>query len=99
MQNGSLQIPNWVSAANQGGGNAVADRKGDGTRDLIVFMIDNPPGQNRGVYQIGHGLDANGNVTGGWTGWIDVPDLFSWGNQGAGGAVGDRESGGARGRE
>jgi hypothetical protein len=45
---GFLQIPNWFSTDNQGGGIAVADLKGDGTQDLIVFMIDNPPGQNRG---------------------------------------------------
>ena len=90
MQTGFLQIPNWFSADNQGGGIVIADLKGDGTRDLIVFMIDNPPGQNRGVYQIGRGLDANGNVTGGWTGWIDVPDWFSWENQGAGVAMVNR---------
>ena len=53
-------------------------------------MIDNPPGQNRGVYQVGHKLDANGNVTGGWTGWIDVPEWFSWENQGGGVAVVNR---------
>ena len=68
---------------NQGGGIAVADLNGDGRQDLIVFMIDNPPGQNRGVYRVGRELDANGNVTGGWTGWIDVPDWFSWENQGS----------------
>ena len=52
-------------------------------------MIDNPPGQNRGVYQIGRSLDANGNVTGGWTGWIDVPNWFSFENQGGGIALAD----------
>ena len=63
MQTGFLQIPNWFSADNQGGGIVVADLKGDGTQDLIVFMIDNPPGQNRGVYQIGRGLDANARTS------------------------------------
>ena len=33
MQTGFLQIPNWFSADNQGGGVAVADLKGDGTQD------------------------------------------------------------------
>ena len=46
-------MPDWFSTDNQGGGIAIADLKGDGTKDLIVFMIDNPPGQNRGVYQVG----------------------------------------------
>ena len=67
----------------------MADLNGDGTQDLVVFMIDNPPGQNRGVYQVGRSLDANGNVTGGWTGWTDVPNWFSWENQGGGIALAD----------
>ena len=61
----AIAVPTGFPPENQAARFAVADLKGDGTQDLIVFMIDNPPGQNRGVYQIGHGLDANGNVTGG----------------------------------
>ena len=72
MQGGFLQVSNWFSAENQGGGIAVADLNGDGTQDLVVFMIDNPPDRNRGVYQVGHSLDANGNVTGGWTEVLDL---------------------------
>ena len=86
---GWIDVPDWFSLENQGGGIAVADLNGDGTQDLIVFMIDNPPGLNRGVYQVGRSLDANGNVTGGWTGWIDVPNWFSCENQGGGIAVAD----------
>ena len=36
-------------------------------------MIDNPAGKNQGYYRIGKTLDANGNVTGGWSPWIPVP--------------------------
>ena len=61
----------------------MADLSGDGKQDLGGILIDNPPGLNRGIYQVGPSLDANGNVTGAWTGWIDVPDWFSWENQGA----------------
>ena len=89
MQAGFLPVPDWFSVENQAGGIAVADLNGDGTQDLIVFMIDNPPGLNRGVYQVGRSLEANGNVTGGWSGWIDVPEWFSWENQGGGIAVAD----------
>ena len=89
MQAGFLQVPDWFSTDNQGCGIAVADLAGDGTQDLVVFMIDNPPGQNRGLYRVGRSLDANGNVTGGWTGWADVPDWFSCENQGGGIAVAD----------
>jgi len=89
VQTGYLQVPDWFSAENQACGIAVADLNGGGQRDLVVFMIDNPPGQNRGVYRVGRSLDANGNVGGGWSGWTDVPDWFSWENQGGGIALAD----------
>ncbi len=82
-----IPIPNWFSFENQHGTIAVADLDKDGNPELIVVTTDNPPGQNRGIYQIGRKLDANGNVTGGWTGWRDVDGWFSWENQGVGAAV------------
>jgi hypothetical protein len=85
-----VAVPDWFSFENAGGGIAVADVTGDGTQDLVVFMIDNPAQLNRGLYRIGKHLDPNGNVTGGWTPWTDVPDWFSWENQGGGVAVVDR---------
>ena len=66
---------------NQGADIAAADIDKDGKQDLVVFMIDNPPGQNQGYYRLGKGLDINGNVTGGWQPWIQIPDWFSWENQ------------------
>jgi Domain of unknown function (DUF1929)/Kelch motif len=89
MPNGYLQIPDWVSFENQGGNIAVADLTGTGSQDLLVIAVDNPPGQNRGVYRIGRALDAQGVPTGGWTPWIDVPDWFSFENQGVGAAIAD----------
>jgi hypothetical protein len=101
-----IPIPDWFSFENQFGGIAVADLDGNGNPELIVMMIDNPPGQNRGLYRIGRNLDHNANVTGGWTPWIDVgpvppppppldqPTWFSWDNQGAGVAVADVDNDG-----
>jgi Domain of unknown function (DUF1929)/FG-GAP-like repeat len=94
MPKGYFQIPDWFSFDNQGGGVAVADLTGTGSQDLLVFAVDNPGGQNRGVYRIGRRLDAGGIPTGGWTLWIDVPDWFSWENQGAGAAIFDFDSDG-----
>lgn len=101
-----IPIPDWFSWENQFGGIAVADLDGNGTPELIVMMVDNPPGQNRGLYRIGRNLDANANVTGGWTPWIDVgpqpppappldqPTWFSWENQGAAVAIADVDNDG-----
>ena len=86
-----IPIPDWFSSENQYGSIAVADLDGDGTLELLVIMVDNPAQQNRGLYRIGRKLDGNGAVTGGWTPWTDVPDWFSWENQGAGIAVVDLE--------
>lgn len=84
-----IAIPDWFSFENQHGSIALADLDGDGNLELLVLMVDNSPGKNRGLYRIGRKLDANGNVTGGWTQWFDVPDWFSFENQGAGIAVAD----------
>ena len=78
-----LDVPDWFSAENQGAGIAVADLDLDGLQDMVIFMIDSTPAQNRGLFRIGRKLDAFGNVTGGWTPWVDVPDWFSWENQDA----------------
>jgi len=87
---GWLQIPDWFSFENQGGNIAIGDLTGAGKQDLLVIMIDHPGGgPNRGLFRIGRTLDAKGNVTGGWTPWIDVPNWFSWENQGVGAAVFD----------
>jgi len=84
-----VAVPDWFSGENQGADTAVADLTGSGRPDLLVFMVDNGPQGNRGLYRLGRDLDQDGVVTGGWAPWIDVPDWFSWENQGAGIAVAD----------
>jgi hypothetical protein len=83
-----MQIPDWFSLDTQGAGIAVGDLNGNGKLDLVVLMIDNAPQLNRGVYRVGHDLDAGANMTGGWSPWQDVP-WFSWQNQGADIALAD----------
>ncbi len=87
-------IPEWFSSENQGAGLAFADLNGNGRPDLIVFMIDNAVGKNRGLYKVGKDLDADGKVTGGWTAWTDIPDWFSWENDGGSIAIADLDGDG-----
>jgi hypothetical protein len=53
METGFLPVPDWFSFENQGAGVAVTSLGNDGRQDLIVLMVDNPPGRNRGMYRIG----------------------------------------------
>jgi hypothetical protein len=91
-----IDVPEWFPRENQGGGIAVTPPDAQGRRHLVVLMIDNGPGQNRGLFRIGRNLDANGTVAGGWTPWTDVPDWFHWENQGGSVAVADLDGDGSR---
>src|SRR5689334_3235690 len=84
MPTGFRDVPDWTFWENQGAGVAVADLGGGGAGDLVVFVIDNAVGLNRGLFRVGRALDSGGAVTGGWTAWAEVPDWFSWENQGGG---------------
>jgi len=94
MASGFITIPDWFSFENQGAGVALADLTGAGARDLIVLMVDNPPGQNRGLYRVGKKLAADGTATGGWTPWMEIPDWFPFENQGVDVAVTDLDGDG-----
>lgn len=84
-----LNIPDWFSWGNQGAGITVSDLNNNGQQALIVLMVDSPPGKNKGLYRIGRKLDLEGQVSGGWGNWIEIPDWFSIENQGAGVALAD----------
>ena len=90
MPTGFRDVPDWTFWENQGAGVTVADLGGGGAGDLVVFVVDNAVGLNRGLFRVGRALDAHGVVTGGWTAWAEVPGWFSWENQGGGIAVVDR---------
>jgi flagellar basal body rod protein FlgC len=51
-------IPGWFGSESQGGGVAVKDIDGNGRKDLIIYQIDNPAGENHGYYRIGWNLSA-----------------------------------------
>ncbi|WP_239340034.1 galactose oxidase early set domain-containing protein [Frankia sp. CiP3] len=87
-------VPDWFSFENQGGGIAVGSLANDGTQDMVVLMVDNPVGQNQGLYRVGKTLDDAGRITGGWTPWITIPDWFSWENQGGNIALADLDDSG-----
>lgn len=84
-----IEIPQWNSIENQGAGIAVANLGADGLC-LIVFQIEHRvPGPNNALYRIGRKLDAQGNVTGGWSNWQPIPGWTSWRDQGGAIAVTD----------
>jgi len=51
-------IPGWFGWENQGGGVAVSDIDGNGRKDMVVYHIDNPGGENHGYYRIGWNLSV-----------------------------------------
>ena len=75
-------VPDWYFWENQGAGVAVADLNGDGTPELVVMAVDNPPGQNGGYYTVGWRLDA-GRPADGWGPWQAIPGWRFAENQGA----------------
>ena len=89
-----IQVPDWGSDENQGGGIAVADFGVEGL-GLVVFQVRHlVPGPNAGLFRVGRKLDAQGNVTGGWTNWSAVPNWISWRDQGAAITIADLDGSG-----
>lgn len=91
---GWSEIPGWESSNEQGANLALADL-GDPRPALVVVRVDHRvPGPNAGQYRVGRGLDADGNVTGGWGPWIDVPGWNADADDGVAVAVGDLDGDG-----
>jgi hypothetical protein len=86
---GFKPIPGLIGTENQGGDVAVADLNGNRKPDLIVFHVQNPEGENRAYYQVGRDLNENGDVTGGWSPFIQVPGRFGHNTEEAGIAITD----------
>jgi hypothetical protein len=74
----------WESWFNQGAGAALADLGSSGQLDLVVFQVDNPPGENSGKYRVGWNIDVQGDVHDGWGPWSTIDDWDSWEDQGGG---------------
>ena len=81
-----VAVPDWGFWENQGAGITVADLDGDGTPELVVLAVDNPPRQNGGYYSVGWHLEG-GRPADGWGPWQAVPDWCFWAGQGAAAAV------------
>ena len=90
----SQLVPDWFGMDNVDGGVAVGDLDGDGSTDLVVFVIDSPAGPNGGLYRVGRGF-VDGAVTGGWGPWQRVPDWPFWENAGGGIALADLDGSGS----
>jgi hypothetical protein len=77
----------WFSWFNQGAGLAIADLDGNGRPEIIIFQIDNPPGENAGFCRVGWNLDQEGIVRDGWGPWVRFDGWGSAENQGGGFAL------------
>lgn len=88
-----MSVPGSFGAQAQGAGVALADVSGSGSLDLVVFHIDNPDGENRGLYRIGWDLDAHGGVAA-WSAPQPIPGWFGPESQGGGVAVADLDGDG-----
>ncbi|HEU0103137.1 MAG TPA: galactose oxidase-like domain-containing protein [Mycobacteriales bacterium] len=86
-------VPGWPAGASADAGIAVVDVDGDDRLDLVVFTVELQDGQNAGRYRVGHELAGDGTVTR-WGPWHEIPDWFSWENQGADIAVADLDGSG-----
>ena len=95
MQTPFTQVPDRFPWENAGASIAVADVDADGRPDVVLLMVDAPPGRNAAFYRVGRALDESGALTGGWTDLESVPDWFSDENQGAGVAAADGNGNGA----
>lgn len=89
-----IQVPGWFGAQNQGGGIAIGNVSGIGARDLIVFHIDNPSGENSGYYRVGRNLNPAGQIQNGWGAPVRIAGWFGAQNQGGGMAVTDLDGDG-----
>jgi hypothetical protein len=81
-------VPDWFPEQNAGAGVAVADIDGDGHADVVLFMVDDAPGQNVAYFRIGWAVDDDCTI-GTWGNWTTIPDWGPWFNEGAGIAVAD----------
>ncbi len=81
---GSWHPVDWSSWFNQGAGLALADLDNNGNPELIVFQVDDPDGENNGLYRIGWNLNADGVPVDGWGAWVGAEGWGSFENQGGG---------------
>lgn len=84
-----VAIPGRWGPETQGAGVALADLDGNGRPEIVVFHVDNLPGDNHGYYRIGWNLDQAGNVTGDWSGPFPIAGWFGSETAGAGIAAGN----------
>ncbi|MDT7708884.1 MAG: hypothetical protein QOG20_4491 [Pseudonocardiales bacterium] len=51
---------------------------------MVVFAIDNPPGENNARYRVGWNIDDQGAVRNGWSPWVGIDGWGSWEDAGGG---------------
>lgn len=83
-----IPIPGWWGHEHQAAGCALADLKGIGQLDMVVFDVENPEGANKSYYRIGWNVDMNG-MAASWTEPIPIEGWWGQETEGAGVALAD----------
>ncbi|MEX1363880.1 MAG: fibrinogen-like YCDxxxxGGGW domain-containing protein, partial [Nannocystaceae bacterium] len=89
------EIPGDFGIDGTGAGLSLADIDGDGSMDMVVTHIESQfLGDNRAYYQIGWNLNQQGQVTGGWSDRVQMPNDFGGDTAEAGAAMLDLDNDG-----
>lgn len=90
-----MAIPGWFGAESQGASAAFGDLNRNGSLDLIVFSLDNPPGENNGYYRVGYDIGTDGKIAAtNWGAPIRLPLWFGGEDQGGSVAIVDTNGNG-----
>lgn len=76
-------VPGWFGDVSRGAGLALVETEVGSPPSIVVFHLDDPAGEDRGYYRVAD-LDEHGNVVGGWSDLIGIPEWWGEGNRAGG---------------
>lgn len=73
----AMTIKGWYGQHTASVSAALHDMDGNGQPELIVYHMDSSESVKIGSVRIGRNMNTDGIVTGGWSDFVDVPNVFS----------------------